>query len=81
MLEPSNFEKAYRSCIACFLSITEEKHLCIDGKIMRGVKKPDLYSSSHTVSAFSPSGMSSMAQVYIDHKSNEINAIMVLTIE
>ncbi|HBJ76726.1 MAG TPA: ISAs1 family transposase [Porphyromonadaceae bacterium] len=56
MLEPSNFEKAYRSYIAIFLSITEEKYLCIDGKTMRGVKKHDFDSSSHTVSAFSPSG-------------------------
>jgi len=35
MLEPSNFEKAYRSCMVNFLSITEEKYLCIDGKAMR----------------------------------------------
>jgi len=81
MLHPSNFEKFYRSCIANFLSITEEKYLCIDSKTMRGAKKYDFESSSHNVSAFSPSGMASMAQVYIDHKSNEINAIKVLTIE
>jgi len=76
MLEPSNFEKSYRSCIVNFLSITEEKHLCTDCKTM--IKKLDFDSSSHTFSDFSSSEMSSMAQVYIDHKSNEINAIKIL---
>jgi len=45
---------------------------------MRGVKKLDFDSSSHTVSAFSPSGMASISQVYMDHKSNEINVIKML---
>lgn len=75
LLSPQAFEEAYRSWLEAFLSQQSGRHICIDGKTMRGVKKLSFDSSSHVVSAYSPRDMSALAQVYIDHKSNEIPAI------
>lgn len=40
-----------------------------------GIKKLSFEAHSHVVSAFFPEDMYSLAQVYIDAKSNEIPAI------
>lgn len=61
-----------------FPPIGDEKHLCLDGKTMRGVKKLDFEHSAHIVSAYNPAEMASVAQVYLDSKSNEINGIKLL---
>lgn len=75
LLNVAAFEEAYKCWIEAFISTTSGKHICIDGKTMRGVKKPSFEAHSHVVSAFSPEDMCSLAQVYIDAKSNEIPAI------
>ncbi len=69
------FEGAYKRWIEGFISATSGKHICIDGKTMRGVKKLSFDTQSHVVSAFSPQDMCSLAQLYIDRKTNEIPAI------
>lgn len=78
LLDPEYFEKAYRTWLMSFLPIGDEKHLCLDGKTMRGVKKLDFEHSAHVVSAYNPAEMASVAQVYLDSKSNEINGIKLL---
>ena len=75
LLNVAAFEEAYKCWIEAFISATSGKHICIDGKTMRGVKKLSFEAHSHVVSAFSPEDMCSLAQVYIDGKSNEIPAI------
>lgn len=45
---------------------------------MRGVKKLSLEHSAHALSAYNLKEMASVAQVYLDGKSNEINGIRLL---
>ncbi|MDY5858600.1 MAG: ISAs1 family transposase [Porphyromonas sp.] len=52
LLDPEHFEKAYRTWLMSFLPIGDEKHLYLDGKTMRGVKKLDFEHSAHVVSAY-----------------------------
>ena len=75
LLDVEAFEGAYKRWIEGFISATSGKHICIDGKTMRGVKKLSFDTQSHVVSAFSPQDMCSLAQLYIDRKTNEIPAI------
>lgn len=44
---------------------------------MRGVRKFSFDAQSHTVSAYSPKEFVSIAQVYIDKKDSELNAIEI----
>lgn len=78
LLSPEAFELAYRSCLEKFISVSSGKHICIDGKTMRGVKKLSFDAEAHTVSAYSPGDLSALAQVYINRKDNEITAIKQL---
>lgn len=78
LLCPESFEEAYRTCLEEFISKTSGKHICIDGKTMRGVKKLSFDTQSHVVSSYSPSDLSALAQVYINRKDNEIIAIKKL---
>lgn len=78
LLEPQSFEEAYRSWLSSFLSTEEERYLCLDGKTIRGVKKLSFEHHSHVLSAYSPKDMASVAQIYLDNKSNEIQGIKLL---
>lgn len=78
LLEPAVFEEAYCLWLESFVQLTTGSHICIDGKSMRGVRKLSFDAQSHTVSAYSPKELVSIAQVYIDKKDSEINAIEVL---
>lgn len=78
LLEPQSFEEAYRSWLSSFLSTEEERHLCLDGKTMRGVKKLSFEHHSHVLSAYSTKDMASVAQIYLDNKSNKIQGIKLL---
>lgn len=78
LLDPKLFEEAYRTWLMNFLPLGEEKQLCLDGKTMRGVKKLDFEHSAHVLSAYNPKEMASVAQVYLDCKSGEINGIKLL---
>lgn len=78
LLDPQAFEQAYRLWLSSFFPIEDERHLCLDGKTMRGVKKLSFEHNSHVVSAYSPKNMACVAQVYLDHKSNEIHGIKLL---
>lgn len=66
LLEVESFEGAYKRWIETFISATSGKHICIDGKTMRGVKKLSFDTQSHVVSTFSPQDMCSLAKLYID---------------
>lgn len=61
LLDVEAFEGAYKRWIEGFISVTSGKHICIDGKTMRGVKKLSFDTQSHVVSAFSPQDMCSLA--------------------
>jgi len=65
----------YKAFLEEIFEITTGKHICLDGKTMRGVKKLDFDADSHCVTAFDRKLQASLAQVYISTKSNEINAI------
>lgn len=57
LLDPQAFEQAYRLWLSSFFPIEDERHLCLDGKTMRGVKKLSFEHNSHVVSAYSPKNM------------------------
>lgn len=75
LLDPKQIELVYKAFLEESFEITTGKHICLDGKTMRGVKKLDFDADSHCVTAFDPKQQASLAQVYISTKSNEINAI------
>jgi len=75
ILDPKQIEQVYKAFLEESFEITTGKHICLDGKTMRGVKKLDFDADSHCVTAFDPQQQASLAQVYISTKSNEINAI------
>lgn len=78
LLDPKQVEKVYTAFLKESFEITTGRHICLDGKTMRGVKKLDFDADSHCVTAFDPKQQASLAQVYISTKSNEINAIKEL---
>lgn len=78
LLDIEAFEEAYSTWLQGILKLTTRQHICIDGKTMRGVKKRNFDSSSHTISAYSPQDLASVAQVYIGDKENEIVGIKQL---
>lgn len=75
LIAPKEIEASYLSFLTECFEITTGRHICIDGKSMRGVKKLDFDAQSHCVTAFDPEHYASLAQVYISGKSNEINAL------
>lgn len=75
LIDPKEIEKSYLSFLTECFEITTGRHICIDGKSMRGVKKLAFDARSHCVTAFDPKQYASLAQVYISGKSNEINAL------
>ncbi|MDO4771263.1 ISAs1 family transposase [Porphyromonas sp.] len=78
LLEPEVFEEVYSIWPESFVQLTSGSHICIDGKSMRCVRKLSFDAQSHTVSAYSPKESVSIAQVYIDKKDSELNAIEIL---
>lgn len=80
LLSPEQFEASYRSWLESFFIQTTGKHICIDGKTMRGVKKLSFDTASHVVSAYSPKDLSAVAQVYIDRKTNEYQLLNSLSL-
>ena len=71
LLDVEAFEGAYKRWIEGFISATSGKHICMDGKTMRGVKKLSFDTQSHVVSAFFPHDMCSLAGLYIARRTNE----------
>ena len=76
-LDPKAFQEAFKSWLLTVYEILGE-HICIDGKTIRGVRKLDPDSDSHTVTAYIAGIRASLNQVFISKKSNEINAVKEL---
>lgn len=78
LLDVNSFERAYCSWLEGFLACTSGEHLCIDGKTIREVKKLSFDSACHTISAYAPRDLASVAQVYINGKDSELSGIKLL---
>lgn len=76
-INPNMFQEAFKSWLSGVFEL-QGQHIAIDGKTMRGVKKLELESECHTVSAYIRGLRVTLDQVFISNKSNEINAIKEL---
>lgn len=74
LIDPSQFETAFRNWVFSFYKIEEGKIIAIDGKRVRG-SYGNGKSAIHMVGAFATEAGLALAQVKTEDKSNEITAI------
>lgn len=72
-LSPVTFHNAFKSWLTEMYNVLG-KHICIDGKTMRGVKMMEPDADCHTVTAYLSKIHASLDQVFISRKNNEVNA-------
>ena len=73
------FKRAYQDWSAALLRWNEEtRQICIDGKTMRGVKKPSPDTESHIVSAYAPHLQLDLSVGTVPVKRNELDSIRQL---
>ena len=73
------FKRAYQDWSAALLRWNEEtRQICIDGKTMRGVKKPSPDTESHIVSAYAPHLQLDLSVGAVPVKRNELDSIRQL---
>jgi len=69
------FKRAYQDWSAALLRWNEEtRQICIDGKTMRGVKKPSPDTESHIVSAYAPHLQLDLSVGTVPVKRNELDS-------
>lgn len=78
MLDPKEFNNAFHDWVISVIKTVSGKHICIDGKTFRGVKKRTFDSESHVVNAYSPADRITIAQTYVNSKEGELNGIYSL---
>lgn len=76
------FKQAYQDWISALLRWNDEtRQICIDGKIMRGVKKLSPNTESHIVSAYDPHLQLVLSVDAVPIKCNELESIRRLSDE
>jgi hypothetical protein len=76
-LDAPAFEAALSRWIASRLPPAHSRHLCLDGKTVRGSRDGDV-PGQHLVAAYAPDAQAVLAQVRVDAKTNEHKAALVL---
>jgi predicted transposase YbfD/YdcC len=74
LIDPNQFETAFRNWVFSFYKVEEGKIIAIDGKRVRG-SYGNGKSAIHMVGAFATESGLALAQVKTDDKSNEITVI------
>lgn len=74
LIDPNQFETAFRNWVCSFYKVEEGKIIAIDGKRVRG-SHGNGKSAIHMVGAFATEAGLALAQVKTEDKSNEITAI------
>ena len=70
------FKQAYQDRISALLRWNDEtRQICVDGKTMRGVKKPSPNTESHIVSAYDPHLQLVLSVDAVPIKCNELESI------
>lgn len=77
LIDPDQFEEAFRTWVSSLYKIMEGKIIAIDGKRVRG-SHGEGKSAIHMVGAFAAESGLALAQVKTSDKSNEITAIPIL---
>ena len=77
LIDPEQFEIAFRNWVSSLYQISEGKIIAIDGKRVRG-SHGEGKSAIHMVGAFAAESGLALAQVKTSDKSNEITAIPIL---
>jgi hypothetical protein len=76
-LDATAFEAALGRWIASRLAPDLQRHVCIDGKTVRGSKDGDV-PGHHLVAAYAPAAQAVLAQLRVDAKTNEHKAALEL---
>jgi predicted transposase YbfD/YdcC len=76
-LSPRAFQDCFHSWICSVCESLDIRHVCVDGKAVRGSRGPD-GTCLHLVSAWAAEGRLTLAQVAVADKGNEITALPVL---
>jgi DDE_Tnp_1-associated/Transposase DDE domain len=76
-LDGAAFEAALSRWVAARLGRPAERHVCIDGKAVRGSRDGDV-PGHHLVAAYAPAAQAVLAQVRVDAKTNEHKAALEL---
>lgn len=76
-LDATAFEAALSRWIASRLPPAHPRHLCLDGKTVRGSRDGDV-PGQHLVAAYAPGAQAVLAQVRVDAKTNEHKAALEL---
>jgi hypothetical protein len=76
-LDAPAFEAALSRWIAARLPPAHQRHLCLDGKTIRGSRTGDV-PGQHLVAVYAPDAQAVLAQVRVDAKTNEHKAALQL---